>query len=383
MHDRIARVLLVLTCLVFGVVSVSTTAAASSKKKKHAHKTHHHASKPAKAGAGSTKAAGAAPAEEADEDEGGESAEDDEKQDDAKAKPKTKASGADEGAREAAGEKGGDDDDDGDASVVHHKAKRSVADEGGAAAPVAIELSAGPRAIHRTFDFNDPLSDHVMGARRPNSYVLPAGPAPFVDLGLYPLAFATRGFLANIGLIARYEKLLGTKTSVPEGSTAPALTTFGQQLEVGARVRLPLGAHEVGIGGSYGKHSFHVTETDPGPGPDSTVPNVDYTFIGVGADARLRLSPIEIGAHVGTRFVSNTGSLAKQWFNTTKTTSIAAGVSIGYQLSPLFEVVAGADFLRYAFDFNPVDMTSPVIAGGAVDQYLSGFLALRVSISGG
>jgi len=37
---------------------------------------------------------------------------------------------------------------------------------------------------------------------KPYSYSLPAGPVPFVDLGLYPGAFATRGFAANIGLVA-------------------------------------------------------------------------------------------------------------------------------------------------------------------------------------
>jgi hypothetical protein len=29
-----------------------------------------------------------------------------------------------------------------------------------------------------------------------------------------------------------------------------------------------------------------------------------------------------------------------------------------------------------------VTSTSPVVAGGAVDQYISGFLALRVTLSG-
>jgi len=381
MHARLTRVLLVVS-IAFVFVGVSSTAAAA-KKKKHAHKTHHHASKPAKATgtSGGTKAT-AAPAEEDDEDEGEESAEDDEKQGDAKAKPKAKAAASDEGSGEASADKGGGDDDDGDASVVRRKAKRPVSEEGGSA-PVALELSAGPRLVHRTFDFHDPLSDHNPTALKPYSYVLPAGPAPFVDLAFYPLAFATRGFLANIGLIGRYEKLIGTKTSAPDGATAQGFATYGQQLEVGARVRLPLGAHEIGVGASYGKQAFHVSANDPGPSAGSTVPNVDYTFIGAGVDARLRLHPIELGAHVGTRFVSKTGALAEQWFNTTKTSSIAAGVSVAYQITPIFGVVAGADLLRYAFNFNPVDTSSLVVAGGAVDQYISGFLALRVSIPGG
>ena len=91
----------------------------------------------------------------------------------------------------------------------------------------------------------------------------------------------------------------------------------------------------------------------------------------------------ELGLHVGTRLVSDTGSLGKTWFPHTKTNAIVAGLSVCYRLTPLIGVVAGADFLRYAFDFNPVPQGNGVIAGGAVDQYISGFAALRVSISGG
>jgi hypothetical protein len=387
MRAELTRVLVFLVCVVFGVGGVSSRAAAADTKKKSwpskkHHKTHHKASKPAKA-AGAK--ASAAPAEDADEDEGDDSAEDDQKDqkdDAAKAKTKTKAKpSGEEGAREASDDKGKDDDGEGegDAGVVRRKAGRSTADEGGAA-PVAFEIAAGSRAVHRTFDFNDPLSNYNQAVAKPYSYTLPAGPVPFVELGLYPAAFATRGFAANIGLVARYEKLMGTKTAAADGST---FSTLGQQLEVGARGRLPLGAHEVGLSATYGKQAFHVSATDPGPGAGSTLPNVDYTFAGVGADARLRLAPLELGAHVGTRFVFDTGSLGKNWFPTTKTTSIEAGVSVGYQLSSLFAVIAGADFLRYAFDFNPIPPTNPLIAGGAVDQYISGFLALRVSISGG
>ena len=39
---------------------------------------------------------------------------------------------------------------------------------------------------------------------------------------------------------------------------------------------------------------------------------------------------------------------------------------------------SGPRYTRYSFDFNPVSASSPVIAGGAVDQYLSGYLGLGV-----
>jgi hypothetical protein len=394
MHVKHHRVLLVSLCLAFGfgLLGVSAPASAADKKKawasKKHHKTHHKSSKPkpASAGAASTKSGGAAPAEESDDDEGEETAEDQQKApktDDAKAKP-AKSNG-DDGEREASrdsDDKSSGGDDDGDSSVVRRKAKRPVMEEGGTA-PIAFELVAGPSAVHRSFDFNDPLSDHVSTATKPYGYRLPAGPVPFVNLGLYPAAFATRGLAASFGIVGHYEKLIGTKT---EGGT---FSTLGQQYEVGLRGRLPLGENEVGLTASYGKHSFHVTETDPGPGMgavpnvDYTVPNVDYTFVGVGADARVRLRPVEIGLHVGTRFVTDTGALGQTWFTSTKANSINGGLSVAYSLTPLFSVVAGGEFLRYGFNFNPVIQGNPVVAGGAVDQYISGYLALRVSLSGG
>ncbi|HVU51006.1 MAG TPA: hypothetical protein VHL80_09995 [Polyangia bacterium] len=391
MRAAVTRILLVFgLVLAFGVVAVSSPAAAADKSwpsKKKKHKKSHKASKPAKP-AGT----GAAPAQDDEEEDdaddnaataakaGGNDGED------AKPKPKAKAQAADDKAgdkddeREASDEKKKDDDDDdeGGSTVVRHKAKQPVM-EGEGGAPVALEVMAGPRAVHRTFDFNDPLADHNSMAARPYGYKLQLAPAPFVDLGFYPGAFASRGAAASFGLIARYEKIVGTQTQNVDGST---FDTLAQQFEVGVRGRMPLGENEVGVTASYGKHTFHVAEKDPGPALGSTVPNVDYTFAGLDLDGRLRLSPIELGAHVGTRFVMKTGDLASVWFSTTKTTSIDAGLSVAYRLTPLFSLVGGVDLLRYAFDFNPVNAGNYIVAGGAVDQYISGFVALRVSLDG-
>jgi hypothetical protein len=396
MRAQLTRVLLIL-CLGlgfgFGLVGVtSSRAVAAGKKKKKHHKTHHKSANPAGASsasgsANSAKTGGAAPAEE-DDEEGGEEAESDDKADDAKAKPKVKAKvskdsddkASEDGEREADRKGGGDDDEGNGDTVVRRKAK-PVAMESGGGGPVGLELQAGPGILHRSFSFNDPLSDHAApgAVTPPYSYGLPAGPTPFLDLAFYPAAFATRGFAANLGIVGHYERLVGTKTAGTDFST------LAQQFDVGVRARLPLGENELGLTASYGKQTFHVTESDPGPAPPngSNIPNVDYTFGAIEADGRLQLSPIELRAHVGTRLMTNTGSLGEKWFSTIKTTAITAGFSVAYPLTSIFAVVVGGDIVRYAFDFNPVPTTNIVVAGGAVDQYLSGFLALRVTLSGG
>jgi hypothetical protein len=46
-------------------------------------------------------------------------------------------------------------------------------------------------------------------------------------------------------------------------------------------------------------------------------------------------------------------------------------------------LVAGFDWLRYGFDFNPVPAgRTGYVAGGAVDEYLSGYLAFRFHVPG-
>jgi hypothetical protein len=358
----------------------------SSSSKKASHKPH-------KSAPASGKSAGSAPAEDAGEDDDSESAEDQPQQkkgngDEAdappfKAKKVAKAKDDDDDDSNGSESSGSGDDDSGDGTVIHHKARKTAAGEGAEGAPLGLQIAVGPRAVHRTWDFHDPLSDFRQDVPAPAAYNLPAGPAPFVDLAVYPAAFAGGGILSNFGLIGRYEKLIGTSSVANKGTPQETTsTTSGQQFELGVRGRIPLGAAEVGITGSYGQHVFHVASRDLGPSMGSVLPNVDYTFGAIGADTRIRAGVINIGAHVGTRLMLNTGALQKYWFHTVTTTSIDTGLSLGYPLTPNFEIVGGADLIRYGFAFDP-KTNQGVVAGGAVDQYISGYLALRVSISGG
>jgi hypothetical protein len=346
-------------------------------KKKHGHKKHAPAS-----GGGAAKSGGAAPAEDADEGEEESAQGEDESQADEKkpaggdSAPRPKKVAASEDQDEEKSGDGDSSDDDGDSTVVRKKAKKHVAedeDEDGAA-PVAFELMAGPRAVNRNFSFHDPLSDHQAGLADPSAYQLPAGPAPFISGGLYPAAFATRGVAAGFGIVGSFEKLIATKTG--------GQTTQAQQFQAGLRFRLPLGASEIGFTGAYGQQLFRISATNPAPMATGVVPNVTYTYGAVGADARFRIAEVvELGLHVGTRLVLDTGGL-KAWFPKTKTNSIDAGLSLAYRITPLIGVVAGADIVRYGFDFNPVPMNNGLVAGGAVDQYISGYGALRVTLSG-
>jgi hypothetical protein len=375
-----------LTCLAFLLTGAVPAEAAKHKKswpsKKSGKSRHKKSPSPA-----SSKSGAPAPADDGDDDSGeGESAQaggGDEDEADAPAfKPKKVAKSSndndDEDEDSGSSSSSGDGDDDG--SPVVRKKARKVAMEGDESAPIALELAAGPRVVNRSFQFNDALA-------QASEYKLPYGAAPFLDAAIYPLAFAGRGALANIGVIGRYERLVGTSTvsKDPNGGPSTTTTTTAQQFEVGARGRIPLDVHEVGVAVTYGSHVFLPASKDPGPSATS-IPNVRYTFIGAGADTRLRFGIVTVGAHLGTRVVTETGPLNTTWFKKTTKPALAldAGLSLAVRVAPMFEVVGGVDFLRYGFAFNPKPADNlTFVAGGAVDQYISGFLALRVSITGG
>jgi len=270
-------------------------------------------------------------------------------------------------------------------------ASASTGDAKGGLSP--LDITAGLRPTHRTFEFHQTLADV-----RPKDnfqqlprYELPLGPALFIDLNWFPLSHMMTGPGEWIGLTGGYEREIATQSIYGEGKPyQKTLKTDVQAFYVGARFRLPIGEHVLGLTGTYGQHSFHLDgDDDLVLDPDGVkrvhplIPDVTYSYVKVGLDGMFRFGDFLAGARVGRRFVGNTGGLQKVWFPHTKTQSLEAGVTVGYRLVDMLDLVAGVDWLRYAFDFNPLPTNrTSYIAGGAVDEYLSGYLAFRFHLPG-
>jgi hypothetical protein len=163
------------------------------------------------------------------------------------------------------------------------------------------------------------------------------------------------------------------------------LKTDPQQWYVGLHGRIPFGEHQAGLLAAFGKHQF-ILDGDP-VGYDALVPDVDYTHIRVVADGRFRFGDFLAGANVGTRIGLSPGPIRDQFPNA-RATSLEAGLMGGYKLTDFLDLVAGFDFLRYAFDFNPVyneladGSLNKWVAGGALDQYISGYIAFHFHLPG-
>ena len=246
----------------------------------------------------------------------------------------------------------------------------------------ALEVTTAVRATHRTFGYHDTPAQ-LYPARGYNtllSYEQPLAPSVFARVDLFPFAFSSRGPAANFGLSASYEEALGTTAVFGEGTPQKkTLDSQSSELFLGLRGRLPLAAHELGLTAGYGEHQYGLV----GDAGKPLVPDVDYTFVRLSADASFRFDKLSLGLHLGARLVQDTGGLQREWFPTTKTQAFEGGLLLGYRVLPYVEVVAGVDLTRYAFDFNPIppDADPTYVAGGAVDQYVSGWLGARFSLA--
>ncbi|HEY5373872.1 MAG TPA: hypothetical protein VIK01_09290, partial [Polyangiaceae bacterium] len=284
------------------------------------------------------------------------------------------------------------DDEKTDKPADEEAKSQPASDASASDGPSPLELEAGLRAVHRSFTYHDTPAQlfPTRGYPAPQTYKLPLGPAVFINGTIYPGAFATKGAGGDFGITGGYELNFGTKsvynTAVagdPTKTQQNTLTTKANQYFVGVKARVPFSTHELGFVVAYGQQVFNLLGDENAP----TVPDLWYKFVKGSLEGRFRFAEVSIGAHVGTRLVSNTGGLERDWFpGHVKTQSLEAGVSAGYTVAPGLDLLVGVDLIRYAFNFNPISNTAnpntQVIAGGATDQYVSAFLGARYSLPG-
>jgi hypothetical protein len=254
-----------------------------------------------------------------------------------------------------------------------------------------LEATAGMRGYSRHFKYTD-----VLGVRDPSKprtlepYNLPFAPSVLLTGVLYPGAFFDDGVLGNIGLMARGEIGFATSTDYQlvhsDGSTSNyTLKTTYQAWDVGLRGRIPIGPVEIALFAEYGMQTFILHGDEGGTGLPPLVPDVRYTFVRLGAEPSLRLGKFSVSAMIAPRILTSLKNidLPYVWFPNAKGRGLDFGMTVGYGVASFLDVVAGADYVAYGFDFNdlPTDPNvAPVVAGGATDRYLGFWLGLRVRL---
>jgi hypothetical protein len=247
--------------------------------------------------------------------------------------------------------------------------------------PVLLELAGGMQAFSRSFEYHQ----DVNGSLHP--YHLSLWPALEARVGYYPGAHFTRNMAANIGLIAGITRSFGASSSI--GDAGKDYGTTMQELLIGARFRLPIQRHEIGVSFLYGNQRFDI-DSDHDPVNVAAnglrvnrdyVPNASYQYLRPGLDARLQFGRLRFGAGLGYRVVVGLGQLtAPAWFPHATAQALDGFINAGYEVIPGLYVVAGFDATRYALDMHTVAAdrtTARDFAGGAVDQYLTGHLGVE------
>lgn len=265
-------------------------------------------------------------------------------------------------------------EDSGAENVVAEHADR----EGSAAGPAqeALIASVGPRLVNRSLIYNQNLYNQT------RNYKLAVAPELALNVDLYPMAFSGGGFLSNIGLTANLNYLLPLVTTPVTG--VGTYKTYALDWSIGVKVRFSFGGY---LTAAFGDQRYQLTK--PNTQAADVVPMVDYRFARIGGGGRFPLSTqFTLLANVAYLQVLSMGQIASSsYFPKAKAMGVEAGAAIGYRITQLLELQAGADLRRYGLAFNVtyadyVANNNIKVAGGAVDQYISGWLGIAMILGG-
>ena len=237
-----------------------------------------------------------------------------------------------------------------------------------------LELRGELGAVSRRFEYHQDVNDNL---RDHDDF------APLFGVGVrwYPGAHFTTGTAANLGIVGEYERSLSGSASTESGEEFDATL---QRFAVGARMRFPVGPHELGASFTYGRHEFGV---DTGWEPNAAVanglaidrnyvPDVAYWYARPGLDARFVFGRIHAGFGLGYRGMGKLGEVGtKSWFPQATGRGMDGSLMIGFELRPELVVFGGADVTRYALAMNSMHqdiLLARDVAGGAIDQSISG-----------
>jgi hypothetical protein len=250
--------------------------------------------------------------------------------------------------------------------------KAESSEDTGIAAPIALRLGVGGKALFRNLSWTDDG-----GALAP--YSLSPGPQVGVWFEAFPAAFATDGFAANIGLFGQFDYGFGAASKTPAGAT---LTTKYQDFLAGLKIRFPLGTFIPYVAGAYGMQKFALTPADP------TRPNFNYALVSAGAGARVQITPaLDLDVAAAYLHVLNPGSTAGEvaapgLYPNATAYGVDASLSLGFRVVSIVGVRAGVDFRQIGLATHWKTGDPSLRAGGALDRNISVWGGLEVVLDG-
>lgn len=244
--------------------------------------------------------------------------------------------------------------------------------------PMALGIELGLGGFTRDFEYRENLSALP-------TYDIGAPPFGRLALQWFPAAHFQDDALAHIGLRAEGQMAFGLSSGLADGNGGE-FTTSSHLLEVGVRVRLPLGMFQVGGDVSYGMHKYAIDSASSAGGEiDPGIPAVDYAYVRLHVDVTAALgdnASIALGG--GLLPLLGSGEV-ETWFPRSGGLAIEGNVTFAYGLFSSLDLMLSLTARRYAITLDPTvdDVNAGMrIAAGMVDQYVTGQLGLRFRLGG-
>jgi hypothetical protein len=244
--------------------------------------------------------------------------------------------------------------------------------------PPFLSVEAGVELFNRTFSYNAPETNNL------RSYSAALIIAPTVRAEFYPIALLSKGFMAGLGVDGTFGIAVGLKSR--RSGTDVTWPTNMQHFDFSLRYRIrPIDSIDAAIipFAGYSMRTFSIGVGTDGSTLDG-LPNVAYSAIrpGIAGELPFSDSGFMIFAKFAVQVVLSSGQIISAadtgFFHKGSNFGIEGQLGAGYRVfGPIFVRLA-FDFTRYGlgFQFQPTDTYR---AGGAVDTYLGGNLAVRLT----
>ena len=196
--------------------------------------------------------------------------------------------------------------------------------------------------------------------------------APMVAIAVLLSPFAETPVLRDFGFYGDYESAVALQSAT--SGSSPVGTTWSRY-DIGgrARVRLSNGPRPVMLGAAvgYGLELFRFTDATT---IDPQLPSVSYGFIRGLLDVRVPIGPVALSAAIGYLHVVANGDVGLR-VRGTRNAGVEATVGAAVPFAHAFEARLSGTYTRFFYSFDPVPGDT-YVAGGALDQFLTGKLAL-------
>lgn len=241
---------------------------------------------------------------------------------------------------------------------------------------VAARISAGPSFSTRTLEFSHRAFDQA-----PKDYRNSPVPGVRVQGEIYPLAFGSGGFLANLGLAFELDQTFGLKVN----SGAQKLPTTVRHFSVGARVRIPIGSGELALVGGYGQRTFKIVR---GMTTMLDLPDVDYKLFDPGIAFRVPLGPVAFVGDARALLMTNAGQIqTNASYGPGDVSAFEGELGLEVAITRAIGVRLSGDFTAIGYDFTGTGELSKnrdadpttVDVGGAAERYFGGALTLAIA----